>query len=153
MQGKGPLFARIFGSIDLVAALVVVVGVFVGLPARWWVVDVPAVVLVALLGAAGVGLLGSFSWGERVARVASMTALALGLALVTTLAVTASYLSGIYGAVGRGGAVILVLVAALALPYLLALPAAQLLWLGPARATPAPPAPGAGGSKREEGPA
>ena len=88
--------------------------------------------------AAGIGLLGRFSWGERVARVASTIALALGLVLVATLAVTASYLSGIYDAVGRGGSVILALVAALALPYLVALPAAQLLWLGPRRATPTP---------------
>jgi hypothetical protein len=141
MQAKGPLLARIFGSIDLVSALVVILGVFVGLPTRWWVVDVPAALIAALLGGAGIGLVGRFSWGERVARAASMTALALGLVLVTTLAVTASYLSGIYDAVGRGGAVILALVAALALPYLVALPAAQLLWLG-LRTIPAP-APGA----------
>jgi hypothetical protein len=33
--------------------------------------------------------------------------------------------------VGRGGALLLVLVAALVVPYLLLLPAAQLLWIGP----------------------
>jgi hypothetical protein len=126
-----PLLPRVFGAIDLLAALVVGVGVFVGLPARWWVVDVPAAILVLLLGAAGVGLVLRKPWGERVARVASMVTLALGLLLVGTLAFTASYLSGIYGPVGLGGAVILALVAALALPYLVALPAAQLLWLGP----------------------
>jgi hypothetical protein len=48
---------------------------------------------------------------------------------VATLALTASYLSGIYGPVGKGGALILVLVAALALPYLVVLPASQLVWL------------------------
>jgi hypothetical protein len=47
------------------------------------------------------------------------------------LALTASYLSGVYGPVGRGGAVILTLSAALALPYLVLLPVAQLVWLGP----------------------
>jgi hypothetical protein len=133
MEAKSAALARIFGSLDLAAALVLGLGVFDGLPARWWVVDVPAAVVTALLGAAGAGLLGRFGWGERVARVASLVTLALGLTLVTALVVAASYLSGIYGAVGRGGALILVLVAALALPYLVALPAFQLLWLGPPR--------------------
>jgi hypothetical protein len=131
---RAPLHARIFGTIDLVAALVVALGVFAGLPARWWVVDVPAVVVIALLGAAGAGLLAGAPWGERAARIGSKVTLVLGLALVTALAISASYLSGIYGAVGRGGAVILVLVAALVVPYLIAFPAAQLLWLGPAGA-------------------
>jgi hypothetical protein len=125
------LLPRLFGAIDLVAASVVALGVFVGLPARWWVVDVPAAIVVALLAAAGVGLLARRPWGEQVARVASLVTLALGLVLVATLALTASYLSGIYGPVGLGGAVILALVAALALPYLVVLPASQLLWLGP----------------------
>ena len=132
-KATSSLVARIFGAIDLVAALVVGLGVFVALPARWWVVDVPAAIVVVLLGAAGVGLVGRFSWGERVARAASMVTLGLGLALVATLVVSASYLAGIYGPVGQGGALILVLVAALALPYLVALPTFQLLWLGPLR--------------------
>jgi hypothetical protein len=133
MEAKSPLLARIFGSIDLLAALVVALGVFAGLPARWWVVDVPAVLVIGLLSGAGIGLWGRFGWGEPVARAASLVTLALGLGLVTALVIAASYLSGIYGAVGRGGALILVLVAALALPYLIALPAFQLLWLGPRR--------------------
>ena len=50
----------------------------------------------------------------------------LGLLLVGALAISASFLMGIYGPVGRGGAVILVLVAALAVPYLVVAPALQL---------------------------
>jgi hypothetical protein len=131
MDPRNQLLARLFGAIDVVASLVVVLGVFVGLPARWWVVDVPSAVVAALFVAAGVGLFTRKGWGVTLARVASLVALVLGLLLVATLAVTASYLSGIYGPVGRGGAIILALVAALAVPYLVALPAAQLLWLGP----------------------
>jgi hypothetical protein len=133
MDRRSPLLTRIFGAFDLLGALVVAFGVFVGLPVRWWVVDVPAAAAVALLAAAGVGLVAKKPWSEPIARVASMVVLALGLALVATLALTASYLGGIYGPVGKGGAVILVLVAALGLPYLVAFPAAQLLWLGPRR--------------------
>jgi hypothetical protein len=134
MKATDALLPRIFGAIDLAAAALIGIGVFAALPARWWVVDVPAAVLIGLLGAAGVGLVARRSWGERVARVASMVTLAAGLLLLAALVVAASHLSGIYGPVGRGGALILVLVAALALPYLVALPASQLLWLGPLRA-------------------
>ncbi len=142
MKATGALLRRIFGALDFLAALVVGLGVFAGLPARWWVVDLPAVALVVLLGAAGVGLVGGLGWGERVARLASIVTLGLGLALLAALVVAASYLAGIYGPVGRGGALILVLVAALALPYLVALPVSQLLWLGPSGArAPASPDP------------
>jgi hypothetical protein len=120
-----------FGIANGIATLLLAAGVFAGLPARFWPVDVGAAALTALLAASGAGLLLRASWAARVARAAALVALAVGLVLVATLALTASYLSGIYGPVGRGGAFILVLVAALALPYLVILPAAQLVWLGP----------------------
>jgi hypothetical protein len=128
---RARFLSRVFGSLDFLAALVLALGVFAGLPSRWWVVDVPAAIVVGLLAGAGSGLWTRAPWGEALARIASKVALGLGLLLVATLALTASYLSGIYGPVGRGGAVVLVLVAALALAYLVALPASQLLWLGP----------------------
>ena len=121
--------AVVFGVADLVTAAVLVLGVFVGLPSRWAPVDVPAVALIAVDVAAGVGLLAGKPWAARVARGASALSLALGLVLVTTLALTASWLSGVYGPVGMGGAVILALVAALALPYLVVVPVVRLVWL------------------------
>jgi hypothetical protein len=120
-----------FGVVDAVAAALVAFGVYGALPARFWPVDTLAAVVILLLAGAAFGLLRSTAWAERVARIASLVVLGLGLLLVATLALTASYLSGIYGPVGHGGAIILVLVAALALPYLVVLPGAQLLWLGP----------------------
>lgn len=122
--------ALAFGIADLVAALLIALGVFGGLPDRWWPVDTVAVLLVALLGAAGVGLVLQAPWVARFARVACAVTLVAGLCSVATLALTASYLGGIYGPVGRGGAIILVLLAALALPYLVIFPSVQLLWLG-----------------------
>jgi hypothetical protein len=119
----------VFGTLNLLSAALVFVGVFVALPTHWWPVDVGAGALVLLLGAAGAGLLLRKPWAERAARGASFFALGIGLALVATLAITASYLAGIYGPVGRGGAIILALVAALAIPYLVVLPASELLWL------------------------
>jgi hypothetical protein len=119
----------VFGVADLVTAALVVLGVFVGLPARWAPVDVPAIVLTAFKLVSGVSLIVRARWAPRMATVGAALALALGLALVTGLAVTASWLSGVYGPVGQGGALLLTFVAALALPYLVVLPVVQLVWL------------------------
>jgi hypothetical protein len=125
-------FSRLtFGVGHVLTALVVALGVFAGLPSRWWPVDTAAVVLVALHLAAAAGLLLAAPWGQRMARATCAVALALGLFLVTVLAVTAGWLSGVYGPVGRGGSIILGLVAALALPYLVVLPLVELVWLRP----------------------
>jgi hypothetical protein len=125
----------LFGLADLLTAVIVGIGVFVGLPARYAPVDVSAAVVVALMGAAGVMLLLRARLAERVARVASAVALGAGAVLIAASAWSASYLWGIYAPVGRGGAIILLLVAALALPYLIVLPAAQLVWTMPSAST------------------
>jgi hypothetical protein len=126
----GGTFRTGFGLADLVSAAVLYLGVFQGLPSRWWLVDGAAVVVIALFTGAGLGLIGRASWAPKLAWIASAVSLVLGILLVATLALTASFLSGIYGPVGRGGALILALTAALAIPYLVVLPAAQLVWVG-----------------------
>jgi hypothetical protein len=125
----------VFGVLDAVAGALVAVGVFAGLPARWAVVDVPAGLLVALNLVAGVGLLVHARWAALAAKVAAAVSLAAGVLVVTALALTASWLAGVYGPVGRGGGLLLGLVAALALPYLVVLPAVQLAWGEPRRAS------------------
>jgi hypothetical protein len=127
---------------SLTSAAVVGFGVFLGLPSRWAPVDVTAGVVTLACAASG-GLMlfravraatpEQVKLAERVARIVSAVVLLLGLGLVVLLAATAGYLSGIYGPVGKGGAMVLVFVALLAVPYLIALPAAQLLALGPRR--------------------
>jgi hypothetical protein len=121
----------LFGGLNLATAALVAFGVFVGLKSRWWPVDTAAAALALLQLLSGAGLLASAGWAPKVARAASAVALAMGLFAVTVLAVTASWLGGVYGPVGKGGAIVLVLVAALALPYLVVLPLAQLVWLRP----------------------
>jgi hypothetical protein len=121
--------ALAFGLANVLTALILYVGVFVALPARWWPVDVPAAILIALEFASGAGLLAGAAWAPRASRIVEALALALGLLAVSLLAVTASWLSGVYGPVGKGGGLILALVAALALPYVVVLPVAELLWL------------------------
>ena len=127
---KSRIAALVFGGVNLASAVLVYLGVFEGLPARWWPIDTAAAVVFLALVAGAVGLFGSARWGRWAARIASAVTLGAGLLLISMTAVSASYLSGIYGPVGRGGALILVLVAAMALPYLVVLPAVQLVWLG-----------------------
>ncbi|HXX65783.1 MAG TPA: hypothetical protein VEK07_01280 [Polyangiaceae bacterium] len=140
--------ALVFGLSDFVTATLIVFGVFGALPARWAPVDSVAALLAASKAASSAMLLaaatraarrgtpvGSTSasdrWAWRLARAGAGFALAVGLFLVSTLALTASWLSGVYGTVGRGGAVVLALAAALVLPYLVVLPAVQLCWFAP----------------------
>jgi hypothetical protein len=132
-ERRSRALAIAFGIFDLFAAGLVSLGVFAALPARYWLVDAGAVVVVLVQVSAGVGLLGRFAWGKAVARWASLVTLALGLALIAALSFSVSYLIGIYGPVGRGGAIIFTLVIALVFPYLVVLPAGQLVWLGPRR--------------------
>lgn len=114
---------------DVLTAVLLVGGIWLALPARWWPVDVVGTLLALAFAASGVGLAIGAQWAVRVARATAAVSLVLGLALATTLALTAAYLSGLYGAVGSGGALLLTAVAALVLPYLVALPAAQLALL------------------------
>jgi hypothetical protein len=107
-------------------ALLVLGGVWIGLPARWLWVDVPATLLgIGCLGVA-TGLWMNAAWALRAARVLLWTELALGSLCVSLLALSAAQLAGSYGAVGRGGALLLVIVAALIVPYLVVFPALQL---------------------------
>ena len=119
-----------FVVLDLFVCALLLVGVFVALPDRYLPVDIGASVFVLLLLASAVGIFRRAPWGARVFRLVAFVQLAVGLVLTFTTVATASWLSGVYGPVGRGGSVILGLVAALALPYLVVLPATKLLWIG-----------------------
>jgi len=142
--------ARIgFGIANLCVALFIAFGVFRLLPTRWWVVDGGALVMILLLGASGVTLLRKHPLRERITRVAAAVVLVLGFALFAAIAITASWISGVYQQVGASGAVVFGLVAALVLPYVVVLPAVELAWVGPRGARQAPtPTPEA--NEREE---
>ncbi len=113
------------------SAIVIAGGVFGGLPSRWMPVDITASIASVACVASAVLMLRNAPSAERVARIVNGALLAIGLVLIVVLAATASYLSNLYGPVGKGGAMVLVFVAVLAVPYVIALPAAQLLYLGP----------------------
>lgn len=120
-----------FGVINLGVAALVAWCVFRGLPTRWWVVDTGGTIVTLLMALSGAALLANHRLAEKVTRIAAAVVLAHGLALFAALALTASWLYGVYGPVGKGGAALFVLVALLVLPYLVVLPAALLAWVGP----------------------
>jgi hypothetical protein len=126
---KAPRIA--FGLINLGVAALVAWCVFRGLPTRWWVADTGGAIVTALMAASGVSLLANHRLAPTITRVSAAVVLAHGLALFAALALTASWLYGVYGPVGRGGAALFVLVTLLVIPYLVVLPAALLAWVGP----------------------
>jgi hypothetical protein len=121
----------VFAAVDIGTAVAIVVAIFVCLPIRYAPVDWTSGVLAALQGIAGVGLLLGSPWRIGFARVASAITLGLGLVTVTMLLVTATWLGGVYGQVGRGGAIVLGIAAAVILPYLILFPLFELGWLEP----------------------
>ncbi len=128
-SASAPTKHPIVGGIDIGIGLGLLFAIWGLLPARWWPVDVLGSVLAVALLVAGAALCLGLPWARRAGVVTSMVTLAAGTGLSTALAFTASYLSGLYGPVGKGGALILVVVAALVVPYLVALPTAQLYWM------------------------
>ncbi len=124
--------ARIaFGLTNAGVAALVAWSVFRALPTRWWVIDDGAFVVVVLLAASSIALLANHRLAEPITRAAAALTLLLGLALFATLALTASWLYGVYGPVGKGGSALFTLVALMVFPYLVLLPAALLAWVGP----------------------
>ena len=113
---------RVFSALHIVTGAVVVVGVFMGLPVRYAPVDLLAGVLALALFVSGFGLLARTRWSHGVARAVSWVTLVIGLSVTALLTITASHVAGLYGPIGRGGALIMVLVACLVVPYLVAIP-------------------------------
>ncbi|MEM7448627.1 MAG: hypothetical protein AAF355_10330 [Myxococcota bacterium] len=113
------------GALDLVVAALLLFGIWVALPARWWPVDLLGSGFAALLIASGFLLFTRWPLAEQFSLAVCMLWLFLGATLCTTLFLTAASIAGLYGPVGAGGAIIFAIVALMTLPYLVVLPAAQ----------------------------
>lgn len=125
-----------FGIANFMVAILVAWSVFRGLPTRWWPVDGGAALVAALMCASGALLVLEHEQAPRITRIAAGVTLALGLALMAALISSAAWLWGQYGAIGKGGASIFGLICLMVFPYLIALPAAELVWVGPGKKEP-----------------
>jgi hypothetical protein len=123
---RPPLKRPVLGGIDVATGLLLLGGVWIALPARWWPIDLAGSVIALAFIACGVGFILGTPWARKAGLWVAGVATVTGVGLVTALAFTASYLSGLYGPVGSGGALLLIVVAALLVPYLVVFPAAQL---------------------------
>jgi hypothetical protein len=85
--------------------------------------------LVLAVAAMGVGMLIRGRWGWRIAVGACGTMLALEVLLLALLLTAASFLAGVYGSFGRGGAGMTALIALLSIEVFALLPALQLKFL------------------------
>jgi hypothetical protein len=105
------------------------VGLCAALPARYWAVDAPAIVLCALATASAIGLARKSSWWFRALRASALCELFAGLAALSALALSVSYLGGVHGELGNMTVAFWIAGSLLLLPYLVVYPALQLLWL------------------------
>ena len=122
-RGLAPL--HIIGAVDIFTGALLMLGVWLALPMRWWPVDVAGTAVALMLVLAGVGLLMRHRHAERFALGVSTFVLCAGGLLIMALWWTVASLLGLYGAVGGGGAIILSIVALLLTPYLIVFPALQ----------------------------
>lgn len=133
MSGTDPRVRVAFGIWNALSALVLAVGLFAVVEPRSWALDLPlgAIALVDL--GAAVALLGQFSWARPVLTLAAWVGFGLGLLVISLIALTMSYLRGIHGDPGAAGLAVCGLIIALLVPYTVALPALELLWLNKLR--------------------
>lgn len=113
---------------QLLLAVLILLGVWVGLPARWLWIDLPLSVLALACLAISVGMLAGKAWALRAVRVLLWCELAVGSLIVSLLGLSIAQLAGSYGPVGAGGAVLMGTIAALIVPYLVILPALLLAY-------------------------
>jgi hypothetical protein len=129
MAGNESRVRVAFGVMNLVAALVLVGGVFAVVTPRFWGLDVPVALIALVQLASAVGLLAKLPWAERALRIAAWVSLGLGSLLVGLVVISMAYLRGIHGDYGVAALVVSALIVALLVPYVLVLPALQLLWI------------------------
>jgi hypothetical protein len=121
--------SSVFACGNALLAVALLVGVFGALPARYWAVDVPSVLMAGLLLLSTYGLLRRTAWGMRALQLSALCELGFGLAAVAALILGVSYLGGVHGDVGHSGLVISIVGSALLVPYLVIYPSLQLLWI------------------------
>jgi hypothetical protein len=124
-----PRQARWYGILNLAfAALYAWVGFSVA-PSRSRLFNVALAVVIGGLGLAGAGLLARLRWARALAIGACALLLAFAAAVVAGLVASSAYLSGVFGPIGRGMALLCWVAAALVVEGLALLPFFELRFL------------------------
>jgi hypothetical protein len=115
--------------LDLVFAAVWAWIGFVVAPSRAVVFSLALGGLCALHVIAGVGLVARTRWARRMGLVAAGVGVAFAATVIVLLVASAAYLDGVYGALGKGMAVLGLVAAAVAVEVFGLLPLCQLRFL------------------------
>jgi len=119
----------IFGLLNGVTALVLLVGVFGVVQPRFWALDVPAALIALVDLTSALALLARLPWALRALNVAAWVSFVLGLTIVTLIVISIAFLRSIHGDHGLAALAVSGLIVALLVPYVVLLPALELLWL------------------------
>ena len=124
-----PTGHRYVAIAQLLAGVLMLAGIWVGLPrAGGSSTAFGSALALACLASAG-GLLAGRAWAKRLALVISWATLAIGARTVSALCLRSRTSPARTVRSGAGGAMLLGTIAALVLPYLVGLPVLQLAWL------------------------
>jgi hypothetical protein len=118
-----------FGVLNAVAAVVLLVGAFLVVTPRFWALDLPLTAIALLELVSAVGLLFGLPWALRALLVSAWVSFVLGLIVVSLIVLSMAFLRGIHGDLGLAALAVSGLIVALLVPYVLVLPALELLWL------------------------
>ena len=118
-----------FAVWNATAAAVLLVGVYLVVQPRFWALDVPLTAVALLELTSAVALLAKLSWARRALTVAAWVSFVLGLLVVSLIVLTMVFLRGIHGDYGVAALAVSGLIVALLVPYVIVLPALELLWL------------------------
>lgn len=117
---------KFYGALDVAFAVLYAWFGFVLTPGRSTAFNLALALVCVVLAASGVGLIAGVRFGRTLARVACWMLLAFSAVVVALLVASSAYLHGIYGPLGKGMAMLTLLVAALVLEAFALLPLFQL---------------------------
>ncbi|MBN1652618.1 MAG: hypothetical protein JXA30_02460 [Deltaproteobacteria bacterium] len=98
---------------NLTIAMLMLLIVFFVLPVRWWPVDLSTVALATVFGLSAFGLAAQTSWKLVVLKISAFVCLVIGLSVIAAIGLSAAFLIGIHGSLGKNGALIMAFVIAL----------------------------------------
>lgn len=129
MSGLSNAARLTFGISNLLVAVILATGVFVVVQPRFLGLDVPLGLIALSQLVSGVGLLLRVPWATRALRVSAWASFGLGLIVISLVVLSMVFLRGILGDYGVAALAVSGLIVALLVPYVLVLPALELLWL------------------------
>jgi hypothetical protein len=117
---------KLYGALDVAFAALYAWFGFVLTPGRSTAFNLALALVCSLLAAGGVGLVAGARWSRMLATVACWALLVFSAVVVALLVAASAYLHGIYGPLGKGMAMMTLVVAALVLEAFALLPLFQL---------------------------